>query len=424
MADVRPFRGLRYDPEKADIQTVVSPPYDEISEGYREELYHLNPYNVVRLILGRERDRYREAVECLAEWQRNGILKRDVRRAVYVLSQSFKHTNGVTLQRHGFIALCRLEELSSGVVQPHERTLSRPKEDRFRLIRATNANLSQVFGLFADPDKEIDLLLRGAMNASPVQEVMFEKVINRLWMVEDQYVVEAIVGAMKPKSILIADGHHRYETALMYRDMMRLKTPGYSGDEQFNFVMMFLSSIDAEGLVILPTHRIVHDLPSFDATDLQMRLAKNFTVETARSQQELLTRLNGHSQYAYGVVTSDSFYLIALKSDNLLPSLIGAEVPVEVRELDVTLLHFHVIEGLLGITPKAQESGQNLDYVKSSEEPFRAVQMKNAQVAFILNPTHLEQVKSVVRAGHTLPPKSTYFHPKLLSGLVMNILEP
>jgi len=423
MADVKPFRGLRYNPGKVDIRTVVSPPYDEISDGYQEELYHLNPYNVVRLILGREQDRYKEAAECLATWQKDGILKRDVRRAVYVLSQSFKHTNGVTLQRYGFITLCRLEELSSGVILPHERTLSKPKEDRFRLMRATNANLSQVFGLYVDPDKAIDRMLRAAMNASPIQEVMFEKVINRLWAVEDQDLVEAIAAAMKPKSILIADGHHRYETALTYRDMMRLKTPGYSGDEPFNFVMMFLSSMDAEGLVILPTHRIVHGLPSFDAADLQMRLAKNFTVEMARSQEELLTRLKGHSRYAYGVVTSDSLYLITLESDNLLPSLIGAEVPMEVKELDVTFLHSHVIEGLLGISPRAQESKLNLDYVKSIEEASQAVQKKKANVAFILNATPLEQVKSVVRAGHTLPQKSTYFYPKLLSGFVMNLLE-
>jgi uncharacterized protein (DUF1015 family) len=187
--------------------------------------------------------------------------------------------------------------------------------------------------------------------------------------------------------------------------------------------MMFLSSMDAEGLVILPTHRIVHGLPSFDAADLQMRLAKNFTVEMARSQEELLTRLKGHSRYAYGVVTSDSLYLITLESDNLLPSLIGAEVPMEVKELDVTFLHSHVIEGLLGISPRAQESKLNLDYVKSIEEASQAVQKKKANVAFILNATPLEQVKSVVRAGHTLPQKSTYFYPKLLSGFVMNLLE-
>ena len=423
MADIRPFRGLRYNPDKVNIRTVVAPPYDVISPGYQEELYHLNPYNVVRLILGREQDRYKEASTCFTTWQQEGILKRDLRRALYVISQSFNHPGGATRQRYGFVAACRLEEFSSGVILPHEHTLSKPKEDRFRLMRATNANFSQVFGLYADPERTIDRILNDTMNAQPLQEVMFEKVINRMWVVEDQAAIETIARAMKPKSILIADGHHRYETALTYRDMMRLKTPGYFGEEPFDFVMMFLSSMDEEGLVILPTHRIVHSLPSFDAADLQMRLAKDFTITTVGSAGELSRTLEAHTRHAFGVVTTGSQYVIALKSEHLLASLTDPAVPLEVKEIDVTLLHSHVIGGLLGISPRAQELKQNLDYVKDLEEAFLAVRKQKAQVAFILNPTKMEQLKNVVRAGHTMPQKSTYFYPKLLSGLVMNVLE-
>jgi uncharacterized protein (DUF1015 family) len=343
---------------------------------------------------------------------------------LYILSQSFKRGEGVTLQRYGIVAGCRLEEFSGGAVQPHEKTYSKPKEDRFRLMQATNANFSQVFGLYADKDNAIDRMLRAAMGASPVLEVMFERVINRLWMIEDQATIDTIAGALKPKSILIADGHHRYETALTYRDMMRLKTPGSSGEEPFNFVMMFLSSMDAEGLVILPTHRVVRGLPSFDAADLQMRLAKNFTITTVSSVGELTLTLERHTGHAYGVVTAESLYVIAMKSPDLVASLTDRSAPPEVRGLDVSLLHSHIIEGMLAIGQKGRESKENLDYMSDAGDAFLAVRQRGAQAAFILNPTTLDQVQSVVRAGHTLPQKSTYFHPKLLSGLVMNVLEP
>lgn len=423
MADIRPFRGLRYNPALVDIPKVVAPPYDEISPGYQEELYHLSPYNVVRLILGKRQDQYKEAAFFLTAWQQDGILRRDSRRALYILAQSFNHVHGTTLQRYGIIAGCRLEEFSGGMIRPHEKTLAKPKEDRFHLMLATNANLSPVFGLYEDSDRAIDRMLRRAMGARPVLELMFEKVINRLWVVENPLTIDAFAGAMKPKPILIADGHHRYETALTHRDMMRLKTPGHSGEEPFNFVMMFLSSMNHEGLVILPIHRVVHGLTSFDPTDLQMRLARDFTITAVDSRDELKRTLDMHPRHTYGVVTPDSQYVISLKSEDLLASLTDPAFPPQVREPDVTLLHCHIIEGILGISQRAQELNQYLDYTHSMGDAFLAVRQRGAQVAFILNPMTLEQVRSVALAGHTMLQRSTYFHPRLLSGMVMNLLE-
>jgi len=422
MAEIRPFHGLRYDQEKVKLSEVVAPPYDVISKEYQEELYRRSPYNVVRLILGKEMDRYREAARNLSRWQEESVLRRDLKPSLYCLAQSFGGSDGVRYERVGFVAACWLEEFSAGVILPHEKTLSKPKEDRFRLVQATKANFSQIFGLYSDPGGTVDGILREVMRADPLLQVDFEGVSNRLWIMNDPATINAVVSAMRGKSILIADGHHRYETALAYRDFMKLKTTSSTDKQPFNYTMMFFADMDAQGLVILPTHRVVHSLSSFDPREFLDRLKKNFVIRSESSQAAHLQALSAERELSFGVVLEDGFYLIRLKQKELLSQLFGESVPPEIRELDVTLLHSYILEKLLGISVEAQERKSNLEYVKDVDDAVRGVHA-GGQVAFLMNPTRVDQVRRVARAGHTMPQKSTYFYPKLVTGLVMNSLD-
>jgi uncharacterized protein (DUF1015 family) len=424
MPTIRPFRALRYDQTKAPLALVVAPPYDVISPEQQDALYGLHPYNVVRLILGREPDRYAAAASTLGAWQAEKVLVRDAKPSLYLLHQTFTGPNGASITRKGFVALCRLEEFEKRIVLPHEKTLSKAKEDRFKLFQATNSNFSQVFSLYWDREKLVDAALNGSSRKPPTMEVTFEDVENKMWAIDDPAIVDEVVRIMTDKQVLIADGHHRYETGLAYRDLMRAKTPGYTGEELFNYIMMFFCNLEDEGLVIYPTHRLVHSLPSFDRQALLKQLEQQFVVREMNSLSLLQTALASASTRSFGMVCADGdkFWMMSLKPTLTAAQVVRDEMPNEVKELDVTLLHSVVLRDILGISAEAQEKKLNLDYVKVAEEAVAAVRSGKAQVAFILNATKLEEVRAAARAGHVMPQKSTYFYPKLLSGLVLNLM--
>jgi uncharacterized protein (DUF1015 family) len=424
MPTIRPFRALRYDQAKAPLASVVAPPYDVISPDQQNELYDLHPHNVVRLILGREADRYASAAATLESWLSERVLVRDAKPAIYLLHQTFTGPNGASITRKGFVALCRLEEFEKRVVLPHEKTLSKAKEDRFKLFQATNSNFSQVFSLYWDREKLVDAALNGSSRKPPTMEVAFEEVENRMWAIDDPAIVGEVVRIMADKQVLIADGHHRYETGLAYRDLMRSKTPGYTGEELFNDIMMFFCNLEDEGLVIYPTHRLVHSLPSFDRPALLKQLEPQFVVREMNSLSMLQTALASASTRSFGMVCADGekFWMASLKPTLTAAQVVRDDMPNEVKELDVTLLHSVVLRDILGISAEAQEKKLNLDYVKVAEEAVTAVRSGKAQIAFILNATKLEEVRAAARAGHVMPQKSTYFYPKLLSGLVLNLM--
>jgi uncharacterized protein (DUF1015 family) len=423
MPEIRPFRGLRYDTAAVSLADVVAPPYDVISEEYQRRLYERNPYNVVRLILGRSADRYREAAACLQQWKSGKILRRDERPAVYVLRQDFTGTDSRVRTRTGFIAACRVEEFGEGGVLPHEKTLSKPKEDRFRLLQATNTNFSQVFSLFQDSSGEVDGILETTTRFPPEMAVEFEQVTHRIWKVESGTHIDRLARIMKDVTVLIADGHHRYETALAYRDMMRIRHPHCSGAEAFNFTMMYFTSMNSDGLLIYPTHRLVHGLDQERRDQFLMTLREAFVIEEKRSLDQLAAELLRRGQHAYGLILGDGFHLVILRRPEVIQHLPGSVAPPEVRDLDVSILHSVILEQMLGISQEAQEKKLNLEYVKNAEEAEQAVRSGRAQLAFLMNPTRVEQVRRVARAGLTMPQKSTYFHPKLPTGLVMNPLE-
>ncbi|MEX1274524.1 MAG: DUF1015 domain-containing protein [Bacteroidota bacterium] len=425
MAEIQPFRGVLYDQSKVHLDDVVAPPYDVIAPEQQEKLYERNEYNVVRLILGREEDRYASAALHLGEWLERGVLVRDARPALYILTQSFTGSNGKTIVRKGFVALCRLEEFDKKIVLPHEKTLAKPREDRLKLFQSTHTNLSQIFSLYPDSEKAIDRVLNGYQDTEPLIDVMFEEVQNRVWRLDDAEKIRQVQDLMKRNQVLIADGHHRYETALAYRDAMREKNPRHTGEELYNYVMMFFANIDDEGLVIYPTHRIVHSLTGFDSRSFLGQLEQHFILREFKETDGLLKALNSSSVRSLGfkIKGEPVAYLCTLKPTNLASQIVPDDIPVELKELDVTLLHSVVFRDLLGISVEAQEQKRNIDYVRKAEDAVAAVESGKAQIACLMNPTRIEEVRAVAKAGYTMPQKSTYFFPKLVSGLVINLLS-
>lgn len=425
MPEILPFNGILYNQTKVNIDDVVAPPYDVISREHQQKLYERHPHNVIRLILGREENRYASAAQHFQEWIKQSILVRDTKPAIYIVCQTFTTTTGQRVTRKGFIALCHLEEFEKKVVLPHEKTLAKPREDRFKLFKATNANFSQIFSLYSDSEQQIDRLMNGFAKAKPVIDVMFEDVQNQMWRLQDAPAVKHIQDFLSAKQVLIADGHHRYETALAYRDLMRSQNPKHTGKELYNYVMMFFTNIDDDSLVIYPTHRIVHSLKNFDARQLLQNLEQHFIIRELRDEDSLLQGLTSSSVRSFGLALENeqSYFLLTLKPTSVLQEIIIDPIPVEVKELDVSLLHNVILRDILGISSEAQEQKLNIDYVKSANEALQAVRTKKAQAAFLMNATKIEEIRRVAKAGYTMPQKSTYFYPKLLSGLVMNLLS-
>jgi uncharacterized protein (DUF1015 family) len=425
MPEIIPFRGVRYNQGLVHLDEVVAPPYDVISPEQQQELYERNPHNVVRLILGREEDRYGAAAKRLKEWMGQSILTRDEKLALYVLWQTFNVGDSRSVTRKGFIALCRLEEFDARVILPHEKTLAKPREDRFRLFKATHSNFSQVFSLYSDPEHEIDRVLNGRAKSAPVADVVFEDVQNRLWETRDAETIGRVQHLMKPKQVVIADGHHRYETALAYRDRLRSQNPNHHGRELYNYVMMFFTNVDDDGLVIFPTHRVVHSLESFDPKSFLQKLESVFVLREYKDRESLITALGVSPVRSFGLTMRgvQGLYLLSLKPTISVNDLVADDQPREVKDLDVTVLHAAVLRGILGISYEAQEQKRHLGYVREASEACEMVSNGQAQLAFLMNPTRIQEVRSVAKAGHTMPQKSTYFYPKLPSGLVLNIMS-
>ncbi len=425
MATIKAFRGIRYNQMKVPIADVVAPPYDVISPEQQNGYYAKDPFNVIRLILGREEDRYASAAKTYAEWQNEDVLLRDLTPSIYPLVQTFTSLEGKQIQRKGFIALCRLEEFEKKIVLPHERTLSKAKEDRFKLFKATKSNFSQVFSLYSDPEKKIDQYLDPAHSTYPVIDVEFEDVKNQLWQISDPMIVDGIAALMEPKQVLIADGHHRYETGLAYRDLMRSQNPNHTGKELYNYIMMFFTNLDDEGLVIFPTHRVIHSLPKYDGSELTLKLQEHFTLQVFPTPQMMMNAQKQSSRFTFGFVSNHSskFFTATLKDESLLKTLITDELPAEVRELDVVLLHNHILRNLLGISQDAQDKKLNIHYIQNVHECVDEVASGASQIAFFVNPTKIDQVRAVAKSGNVMPQKSTFFFPKLISGLVLNRME-
>ncbi|GAB6081228.1 DUF1015 domain-containing protein [Desulfuromonas carbonis] len=443
MAKIVPFRALRYDLKRlSQPGSVMAPPYDVISPALQEELYARDPHNVVRLILGRtgtgdhEGDnRYTRAAADFRAWQESGVLLRDAAPSLYLYDQEYLLESGEQVVRKGFMALTRLEDFSSGVVKPHEKTLAGPKTDRLHLTKACSANFSPIFSLYADSCCVLEALTRELRGGAPDIEVRDDDgVIHRLWQVTDPAIISRAQNLLDAKPLFIADGHHRYETALNYRDYMRGQHPGYTGRELFNYVLMYFANMEDQGMQIFPTHRLIFNLNDFRLEPFVESLADSFDIETvpcdpasAEERQRIrqLLAAKGAGGHALGLFAGgERCFLLTLKDEKVMDRFFPEKAPKALKTLDVSILHRLILEGLLGITVEAQEQQLNLKYVKNFDEPFERVLSGEFPLAFLMNPTRMTEVRDVANAGEKMPQKSTYFYPKLLSGLVINPIVP
>ena len=446
MAKIIPFKGILYNKEKIrDMKDVVAPPYDVISPPEQEELYKRHENNVVRLILGKESDsdtpdnnRYTKAKDSFDSWQKNSILIKDAFPSIYVYSQEYHlgETEGFEKKRRlGFIALSKLENFGEGKIHPHENTLAKPKEDRLKLMQHCNANFSSIFGLFSDPSKRIDSVLKDYMRHSPLYDLVDDAGMRHtLWAIRDNKVIQIITGVMSDKQVFIADGHHRYETAINYRNEMREKLPNFTGEELYNYVMMYFTNTNSEGLSILPIHRLVSNLSNFDKKKIIKKAGEFFNIEKLSLnesdektvKQKLFSDMKerGKKEHIFGMyLGNDEYLLLTLKDEDVLDRLITNSRHPSWKKLDVTILHTLLIEKVLGISEKNLAEQKNITYTISEDEAIKDVKAGKYQIALFLNPTKIEEVKDVATAGEKMPQKSTFFYPKLLTGLVMNKLE-
>ena len=424
MPEIVPFKGILYNSElRLNASGLICPPYDVISEELQQQLYASSPFNAIRLELPVESDPYSAAASRLGEWLHDGELKSDPVPAIYPYFQTFKDSEGHFHTRSGFFAAMRLHEFSEKKVLPHEKTLSGPKADRLNLFRKTKANISSIFGLYADEGKSADRLLKEfAETHEPILDALFQGVNNQMWRITDPELIELIQDSLLERTVYIADGHHRYETGVNYRNERAAANPSHTGQEPYNFILVYLANIYDEGLIIFPIHRLVHSLEGFDAVGLKLQLQKFFTVTELQDRDALKAFLeNDPSNYAYGVVTSGNVYGISIKADPA--PLLDPARPEALKRLGLVLLHDLVLGRLLGISQDAMAKQTNLFYVKDEREVFEAVASGRVQVGFVVKPTTVEQVLAVSETGEVMPQKSTFFYPKIMTGLLFNPLE-
>lgn len=433
MAEIVPFQALRYDPHQVRWEDVVTQPYDKITPEMQSRYYDLSPHNLVRIILGKhfETDNatfnvYSRAAEYLHDWRAGGILKQDPEPSIYSYSQTFTIPGSRDLaERRGFIALGRLHDYSDQVVFRHELTHTGPRVDRLNLLRQTRAHFGQIFVLYNDPEAQVERLLENDTDEPDISVLDEYEVLHRVWRVYDAGVIQTIQQLMRNKKLLIADGHHRYETALAYRDESRAKAGTKDPNAAHEFVMMTFIRMESRGLVILPTHRIVHGLPDFDRERMLEGARRFFDIRRidlkteSRSATTLLEEA-GQNGTAFVAVTRQGPYLMKAKKRAIQEAL--KSLSTRQRDLDVVQLHKVMLERVLGIS---EEAIRNQDHVKYERDAFEAISWvrQGANVAFLMNPARIEQVHAAALAGEVLPQKSTDFYPKLLSGLTIYALQ-
>jgi uncharacterized protein (DUF1015 family) len=444
MAQVFPFRAYRYNPEQAAFDRVLTQPYDKISVAMQEKYYAADPHNLISVEKGRvypnddpQNNVYTRAASALPDWINKNVVIRDPEVAFYGYTQEYTvPSTDERRTRRGFIGAGKLEEYSAHVVFRHEHTLSGPKADRLELLRHTRMHTGQLFMLYSDPQRRVDTILAGAeASAPPATELRDEYgVIHRLWIVAEAARVAAIQHAMEDQKLVIADGHHRYETALNYRNESRARTGSSDASAPYERAMMTFVNTRNEGLTILPTHRVVANVHDFSWTDVRRHLEPWFTAETfafasGAAKPEARDKFLAHLACARGKERSigvyptapwekRAYYVLTLRPGVDLAQLLHSVSPLQ-RELDVVLLHEGILEPALGITPLAVTSEKNLTYEREASAALEAVDAGRAQISFLLNPCDVDQVMKIATNNEVMPQKSTDFFPKLLSGITM-----
>ncbi len=424
MANIKSFNGLRYNCSKAgDINELICPPYDIISDKQREDYLEKNGYNIIRLELPKGENSYKVAGETLSNWIDEEILAKDEKAGIYVYEMEFSTKNLTGKKVKGFISLVKLEEFSKGIVLPHEETLSKAKEDRFNLMSETFSNFSQIYSLYMDEDNScfsmIDSLSSGKAD---VEVTDVDGVIHRLWCVYDEVAIEKLTEKFLEKKLYIADGHHRYETALNFHKSVVEK--GLEEEHpNSDHVCMCLVNMENDGLVVFPTHRIVRSLENFDLEDViskcseYFEISKKNDVKTIENSLEIAYNEGKKSYVLYA--GNDEYYFFTLKDESAIEKFV-TDKSKSYCDLDVTILHTLILELIFGIDKENMANQINLTYTKIFEEAIETVDNGSANCVFILNPTRVSEIRDVALNNEKMPQKSTYFYPKLITGLVMN----
>jgi len=444
MAIIAPFKGLTYNFEKmGDVSRLVAPPYDVINEQEQEEYYNIHPNNVIRLILGKKKsgdsdsdNRYTRSADDLKKWESDGILVRPDSPAMYLTAHDYDPGDGKGRRtRWGIIALVRIEEEGSRVILPHEKTFSAHKDDRLRLMKACNAQLSQVFGLYDGSDNMISGCIDGASGSAPDVSFDFKDgTHHRMWIIKDQAFFKKAADAMRDKPIFIADGHHRYETSRNFRNFIREKYGPGNGDRSYDYVIMYLADMNDKGLAILATNRLIKEYKAFDKDAFLRKAGQYFSIDemTVKKAGEPDRFLEfGNALEAKGRDTSaigfyyhnaDRYYILSLlpgamdrSEEALHPSL---------KKLDVIVLTRLILNDCLGFTKEDLDNDKLIKYVSNMADSISLIESGDCQMAFLLNPTRIEQVRDVAGDFLTMPRKSTFFYPKVISGLVFNKMDP
>lgn len=440
MAEVVPFKGVLYNPDLiTNIADVIAPPYDVISVQEQEAFHQQHPNNVIRLILGRTRegdsgrsDVHQRAARYFNQWMTDKILVRDSVPAYYLTSVDFPVADR-TVTRYGIIGNVRLEPFDKGIVLPHERTFSKVKSERLQLMQACHTNFSPIFGLYADGNGVLEKLRRLADIQAPDIDLVDNKGLrHKLWRITDPEPQAHIHSSLKDQCIYIADGHHRYETALNYREWAKENTQGFNQNHPANFVMMSLSSLKDPGMVIFPAHRLLKEVPEGQMSALMDKAGAHFHIHAFATDAGVSSTMDTFSRAlaansdknAIGVYLKDhaNLYVLVLRED-VMARLFGDEMPEALRDLDVTVLTRLLMMELLGFDQARLDDATKIRYATTLQDAVAAVDEGRADMAFILNPTKIEQVQRVAGEGLIMPRKSTYFYPKVESGLVINLLK-
>jgi uncharacterized protein (DUF1015 family) len=442
MAQIAPFRGLRYNPSKiSDLGSVVIPPYDVISAAEQQAFHAASPHNMIRIELGEalpgddERNNpHTRAAEYLKGWQEEAVLLRDPRPVLYYYELDYTVPPGSVRTRYGFICALRLEDFSSGGVKPHEKTFQAVKDERLGLMMTCHANLSPIFALYSDPGEAVDQILRKGLEPPPAMKFRDRNGMeHRIWPVDDQEILREVSERMLDKAIFIADGHHRYETALSYRAIRRDRFGAERTRAPYEYVLMYLSNLNQGGLTILPTHRMLRNMGAIEPERFLKSVEGFFDVMTCAASESGITawreglRLCGErkeTMFGFAHQGGGALYLLRAKQHPVMDYLAGIGVSEVLCPLDVVVLDQVVLKRIMGLSESFLANENNIHFKHDLEEGLADIQSGKYAAGFFINATRIDQVQEVANAGLIMPHKATYFYPKVGSGLVINPLTP
>jgi len=427
MAEVKPFRGIVYNTSRVgDIKFVLTPPYDVISKE-EEKVYSENsPYNIVRLILPEgDESRYRKAADTMQKWLKEAVLLQEKKPAFYLYEQEFA-VNGEVRKRLGFMAAVKVEEYEKKVILPHENTMSKPAEDRLNLMKAAKANMEPIFAIYDDPKNIIRSILETESKRGPVSDFTDgSEIKHKIWSITDENAIKRIRNAMADRTLYIADGHHRYKASLDYRNRV--------GGKGSDYTLMFLVDTHDPGMIVLPTHRVIKKLKNFNEIRFEEKLLEYFDVTIYRFEDKNEVEQRNkmfkylhlmRNDHAFGVFAGGKkYYLVSLKDKNLMEKELNSGKSRAWRELDAAILHYILMEKVLGFKTNGREYEENILFVKDKERAIEMIYDKKYRIALFMNATKTEQVMKVADNGERMPQKSTYFYPKPLTGLVLRKIE-